>query len=129
MSDPKLVAEWMQKAEGDFQTATRMMRWRKKPQLDSVCYHCQQCAEKYVKAFLLQHDVAFPWIHNLPKLNELCMKVDGSFGLISDLLETLNPFEAETRYPGYFADKDDARLAIAAMKEVRKFVREKLGLK
>lgn len=38
-------------------------------------------------------------------------------------------FEAETRYPGYFADKDDARIALAAMKEVRKFVRDKLGLK
>jgi hypothetical protein len=40
-----------------------------------------------------------------------------------------NPFEAETRYPGYFADKNDARIALAAMKEVRKFVRSKLGLK
>ncbi len=37
MSDPKLVVEWVQKAEDDFQTATRMMRWHKKPQLDSVC--------------------------------------------------------------------------------------------
>lgn len=82
MNDPNLVAEWVQKAEGDFQ-----------------------------------------------KLNELCMKVDGSFGLISDLLETLNPFEAKTRYPGYFANINDARLAIAAMKEVRIFVRDKLGLK
>jgi hypothetical protein len=32
MSDLKLVAEWVQKAEGDFQTATRMMRWRKNHQ-------------------------------------------------------------------------------------------------
>lgn len=129
MSNPQFVAEWVQKAEGDFQTATRMIRWRKNPQLDSVCYHCQQCAEKYLKAYLLQHSVNFPWIHNLPKLNELCIQVDGSFALINDLLETLNPFEAETRYPGYFADKDDVRIALAAMKEVRKFVRDKLGLK
>ena len=106
MSDPKLVAEWVQKAESDFETATRAMRWRKKPQLDTVCYHCQQCAEKYLKAFLVQHRVNFPWIHHLPRLNELCLQVDGSFALISDLLETLNPFEAETRYPGYFADKN-----------------------
>jgi HEPN domain-containing protein len=75
MSDPKLVDEWAQKAEGDFQTATRMMRWRKKPQLDSVCYHCQQCAEKYVKAFLVQHDVAFPWIHNLPIRMTLALRL------------------------------------------------------
>jgi hypothetical protein len=55
--------------------------------------------------------------------------VDGSFSLISDLLEILNPFEAETRYPGYFAQKEDARAALSAMKKVRQFVRGKLGLK
>ena len=128
MSDPRLVAEWVQKAEGDFQAATRMMRWRKSPQPDSVCYHCQQCAEKYVKAFLTQHDVDFPWIHNLPKLNELCFPIDGSFLQIHGSLEELNPFEAETRYPGHFAQGDDARKAIAAMRKVRKFVRSKLDL-
>ena len=79
MSEAKLVAEWVRKAEDDFETATRIMRWRKKPQPDAVCYHCQQCAEKYLKAFLVLHSVDFPRIHHLPKLNELCASVEGSF--------------------------------------------------
>ncbi len=128
MSDRKLVAEWVQKAEGDFQAATRMLRWRKNPQPDLVCYHCQQCAEKYVKAFLQQHNVDFPWIHNLIRLNELCLAIDGSFIQIQSHLEHLNPFEAETRYPGHFANVDDARVAVATMKKVREFVRAKLNL-
>ena len=47
-----IVEEWLKKAEGDWQTANRELRARKNPNYDAVCFHCQQCAEKYLKAYL-----------------------------------------------------------------------------
>ena len=41
------VTEWVLKAEGDFLTAGRELRARKSPNYDAVCFHAQQCAEKY----------------------------------------------------------------------------------
>jgi HEPN domain-containing protein len=43
-----LTAEWVQKAEGDFTVAQKMLRACKNPVYDAVCFHAQQCAEKYL---------------------------------------------------------------------------------
>ena len=50
------VAEWVSKAEGDFVTAGRELRARKSPNYDAVCFHTQQCAEKYLKAILQENE-------------------------------------------------------------------------
>lgn len=47
-----LTLEWIAKAEGDFMTAEREARIRKNPNFDAVCFHSQQTAEKYIKAYL-----------------------------------------------------------------------------
>lgn len=43
------VREWVEKAEGDFCTALREYRARKNRNHDAVCFHAQQCVEKYLK--------------------------------------------------------------------------------
>jgi hypothetical protein len=48
----QLTIEWVDKAEGDFSTALREFRVRKSPNYDAVCFHAQQCVEKYLKARL-----------------------------------------------------------------------------
>lgn len=54
-----LTAEWIQKAEDDFIVAQKMLRARKYPVYDAVCFHAQQCAEKYLKAFIQEHGRIF----------------------------------------------------------------------
>ena len=49
----ELTVEWMEKAEGDYATAERELRARRRPNYDAVCFHAQQAAEKYLKAFLV----------------------------------------------------------------------------
>ena len=53
-----LLDEWVEKAEGDYRAAVILNRIRKEPVPDGVCYHCQQSAEKYLKAFLIFCGVA-----------------------------------------------------------------------
>lgn len=71
-----LVAEWVQKAEGDFATAQRELRARRAPNYDAACFHAQQCAEKYLKARLQEEAIAFSRTHNLPSLLDLLLPVE-----------------------------------------------------
>ena len=45
-----LTVEWVEKAEGDRATALRELRASHAPNYDAVCFHAQQCIEKYLKA-------------------------------------------------------------------------------
>ena len=47
-----VLDEWADKAEADYKAAVALNRRRKEPLPDIVCYHCQQSAEKYLKALL-----------------------------------------------------------------------------
>lgn len=57
--------EWIDKAEGDFIAAVTLSRTRKQANYDTVCYHTQQCAEKYLKARLEEAGQPVPRTHNL----------------------------------------------------------------
>jgi HEPN domain-containing protein len=122
-----ILEEWIAKAEGDFNTAQRELRARHAPNYDSACYHSQQCAEKYLKAFLVLQKIEPARTHNLIELLKLCVKRDGSFEMLRPALELLNVYAVVVRYPRAFATKDEARDAVKAMKQVREFVRSKLG--
>lgn len=123
------VAEWVSKAEGDYATAGREIRARKSPNYDAVCFHCQQCAEKYLKATLQAKNKHIPKIHFLLELMALIMKFDTSFEMLRADLETLEDYSVRFRYPGEFAEKDEAQAAYQAAKVRREFVRQKLGVK
>ena len=62
--------EWVEKAEGDLKVARREGQTADQV-YDAVCFHAQQCAEKYLKAWLEEHNIAFPRIHDLIALLNL----------------------------------------------------------
>lgn len=123
------VAEWVSKAEGDFVTAGRELRARKSPNYDAVCFHAQQCAEKYLKAILQESNKRIPKIHFLLELLALLLKFDGSYEFLKADLEILEDYSVRFRYPGHFAEKEEAQSAYASAGAIRKFARQKLELK
>ena len=62
------TAEWIEKAEGDLRTARREFSVSDEPNYDAACFHAQQCAEKYLKARMIEVGVTFPRIHDLEAL-------------------------------------------------------------
>jgi HEPN domain-containing protein len=54
--------------------------------------------------------------------------VNPGFELIADLLDQLNPYSVEFRYPGEEATVEEAKLALKAAKEIRRFVRGVLNV-
>jgi HEPN domain-containing protein len=121
----ELTREWIVKAEGDWRTANREMRARRAPNYDAVCFHSQQCAEKYLKAFLQEHGHPISRIHDLNQLLELCLVYDGTLELHRDLLKELTRYAIEFRYPGESALKEDAHTAVHHLKIIRAFLRPK----
>ena len=123
-----LTTEWVEKAEGDFATAGRELRARRQPNYDAVCFHAQQTAEKYLKAFLHENGIIFPKTHNLIELLEQCLPLDASFESQRKLLVLLDRYAVRYRYPGEMADKTEAQQTFRAIKMVREFARKKLGV-
>ena len=44
-----------------------------------ACYHAQQCAEKYLKGYLVAHNVLFRLVHDLDYLIQLCAPLNPAF--------------------------------------------------
>jgi HEPN domain-containing protein len=91
-------------------------------------FHCQQCTEKYLKAILQANKKHIPKIHYLIELISLVMKFDSSFEMLRADLDMLENYSVRFRYPGEFAEKDEAKAAYQSAKVVREFVRQKLGV-
>jgi hypothetical protein len=60
----RTTREWVGKAESDFQLAATIARGAK-PFHDQLCFHCQQSAEKYLKALLEELGSSVPRTHVL----------------------------------------------------------------
>ncbi len=94
-----LVAEWVAKAEKDFQTAARLVGEGAYFQ-EIVGFHSQQAAEKYLKALLVRRQVEFPRTHDIGKLLDLVATIDSSTAEFLRDADILTPFGVKIRYPG-----------------------------
>lgn len=123
-----LVREWVTKAEADVRTAEREFAAAMCPNYDDVCFHAQQCAEKYLKALLQARNTAFPRTHDLLELLHLIEPPERSLTELRDALATLSPYSAIFRYPGESATGAMAAQALERAQTVRSAARQLLGL-
>ena len=125
----EVAKEWADKAEDDFSSADLLLHAGEAPLSDPACFHCQQCAEKYLKAFLTEHLVRFERTHVLADLLGLCIPIDKDFEKIANDLSSLEGFAVAIRYPGATVSVELAEEAFEAAKRVRAFVIGKLKIK
>ncbi len=123
-----LTLEWIAKAEGDLDTALREYRARRRPNYDAACFHAQQTAEKYLKAWLQENGKDVPRIHNLVELVSLCIEADGTFAILEPDMRGLDGYAVRVRYPGQSASKEEARTAVKIAKSIQSFVQSRLNL-
>ena len=110
----RAIERWIEKAERDLLTARTILR--EEPRLtDVVCYHCQQCAEKSLKAFLVQIDMHVEKTHYLRRLLTLCVEKDGAYADLDPAATSLSDY-ATVRYPDDWRDipEPEAMQAIEA---------------
>ena len=116
----EIVKEWVFKAEGDFRTANREIKVTDFPNYDAVCYHCEQCIEKLMKALLIKSEVSFDYTHNLLRLQEYLQKINPAFSFEANDLKFLTRAGVNFRYPGENAEKEEAVIALDITKGIRK---------
>ena len=100
MTEPqkKLVKQWVDKALNDLLNVSNNLQADHTP-WDTVCFHCQQAVEKYLKAILAVQNQPIPRTHDLEQLNNL---VRAWIPVASDYLEDLRwltTYAVISRYP------------------------------
>lgn len=125
-----LVQKWLSKADLDLLTAERLLSFSEEPTIETICFHCQQAVEKYIKAFLIFKEKDFKKVHEIGYLLAIAKEVDGDFEQITDA-ETLTDFAVEVRYPEalyYELPDEEAHLAFEIAKRVKEFVLKKINI-
>jgi HEPN domain-containing protein len=123
-----LTREWVTKAEADYAAATYLLARRGLALSDVICFHCQQCAEKYLKGLLQEHGIAFSKTHDLMKLLGLILPVQPTLKKHARRLKPLTDFAVDFRYPGTAATRRQAVRTVAFIEELRIEVRSRLGI-
>jgi len=120
--------QWFRFADNDFSTATLAIE-EDEPPTSTICYLCQQAAEKYLKGYLISKGWTLKKLHDLSALLAECMLYDEDFETLKEAIIILNPYSVEARYPGdrfvhFF--REDAETAVAMANQIIEFVRDKL---
>lgn len=77
MKDKELkeqVLKWVELAEEDFRLAKFAFKMKSNIPYRLICYHTQQTAEKYIKGFLVNELIDFPYTHSIEALLKLTPK-------------------------------------------------------
>lgn len=121
------IRQWLIKAEHDLGSARRLLTGEP-PYLDTAVYHCQQAAEKALKAYLTLKDTPFQKVHDLSVLIEQCIELDNSFEQIGNISEILNPYATAFRYPGDVLEPElsDAEEALRLASMVLDFISQRM---
>jgi len=118
--------KWVEFAEKDYE-AVQLLVHNAKPLLEIICFHCQQCAEKYIKAFIIKTNNEIQKTHNLEELLKTCIKIDCDFISIKNQCIDLSDYAVETRYPyPYEIDLEDMKKAIQDLDTIRDFIVNKI---
>lgn len=126
----KLVVarQWIDKAEDDYKLAAYVLTMGQNGPFIGVCFHAQQCVEKYIKALLIVHEIDFPKTHDIERLIQL-LPPNISFPIAVPDQALLTTYAVTARYPGDDepVSRSDARHAMIIVRKVRKAARNFLS--
>jgi HEPN domain-containing protein len=110
--------QWLIKAEQDLKVACLLFDTEEEV-LSAVVYHCQQAAEKALKAYLTDQGLQFPKTHDLTVLLMLCLPLDKGFEVLQEVAEVLTSYATEFRYPADVMEpeRQEAKQAIDLSEE------------
>lgn len=122
-----LTLEWIEKSENDYAAVQQLLQ-ASNPLHDIICFHLQQCIEKYLKAWLQEANIPFSKTHDLEELLKLITPTMPAWNLWQPDFKIITAYAVESRYPGDSATDEDTKHAIQICDEVRKTIRTQLKL-
>ena len=95
------IKNWLFRANEDIAVMHNLINAGTEDYTSTICFHAQQASEKFLKAYLVNHDVDFPRTHDLDFLLLECQKLNKeSFNDVN--LKDLTEFGVSVRYPDDF---------------------------
>ena len=125
------MENWLKKAESDLKNVRNNFAVKEEDiPTDTVCFHCQQAGEKYLKGYLVFAGIKFLSTHSLADLVLLCSENDPKFKGIMEKAESLTPFAVEICYPDDFhvPTIEETKEAYETAKEIRDFVLKRIDI-
>ncbi len=122
------ILAWVSKAEEDWRTMCRESVVTDGPSLNAICFHAQQCVEKYFKARLRLDEVPFSKTHDLLILYQNVILIEPQWSMLYSGLGDLSSYAVALRYPGLDATPGQADAAVEFCNTVRNLVRRSLSL-
>lgn len=121
------LLQWKQKANEDILTIQRLSEG-KMTATSSICFHCQQVAEKYLKLYLLYHGIEIVRTHEIEFLLHECAKVDKDFETVDP--KNLSDFGVAIRYPDdfYLPSEEESLEYIELAMAIKDMVEQKIEL-
>jgi HEPN domain-containing protein len=130
MDNKDVAKRWFSKGNNDLIAGDHILTMPNPP-TDTICFHSQQAAEKYLKGFLVFNDIEAPKIHGLEELISMCIKIDSDFSKLFDIASDLSGYAVEIRYPleaDYEITIEESQHAIENAKKIKIFILNKLKL-
>lgn len=121
--NPNNPHDWLRKGDRDFGLATHAST-HTLDYPDLICYHCQQAAEKFLKALVVHHGLPLRKTHDLEDLLDLLAPVELSISVeFYENARKINDYSVQIRYPDPSGDPSEADVleALAAAKFFRDF--------
>ena len=121
--------QWIKMAEMDYGVAKHLFQTYYPKPFEIICYHCQQAAEKAIKALIISSGVQ----GGLPKKHDLSFLLDQIKNSVKieekyyDYADTLTPYGVSIRYPNeLFLEERHAREALRMTEETIGWVKRVL---
>lgn len=122
-----LTLEWIEKAEADYITTQKLLPTTNPQLYDIICFHAQQCIEKYLKAWLQEANAPVPRTHNLEELLALIVPTLPLWSKWQPDFKIITEYAVESRYPGDSATASNVEHAMHICDEVRQTIRTLLN--
>lgn len=124
------VSQWVEMAQTDLRVARHLFDTCYPMPYEVICYHCQQSAEKAIKALIISKGApgGMPKLHDLSFLLNQIKKLVDVEDRIYDYADALTPYGISVRYPNeLFLEKRHAEKAIQMADEILAWVKDKLN--
>ncbi len=123
----EVIKNWIKKADEDLKVVRHELNQPAEERATgAICFHAQQAAEKYMKAYLLTKSIDLPKSHDLEYLLAVCADNDKDFEKLD--IGNLTDYAVSVRYPDdfYTPSFEEAIKASELANNIKQFVSKKI---
>lgn len=123
----ELIDSWIVKAEKDLISAKHELSFSDAV-TETICFHCQQAVEKYLKAYLVFLGISFTKTHEIGELITKCESRDSEISVLKEKADKLTDYAVEVRYPEdeFEPTLEEAKESFDIAKKIKEFVLNKI---